>query len=90
MIALFITFLIFNYLYRLLVVRIENNTIIDHIPFLYGYMIIMYIIRGSGFDGFFVVQEGIIRPGRLSLTTPRRRSNRNTGIPIALIMPIML
>jgi hypothetical protein len=32
----------------------------------------------------------IIRPGRLSRTTERRRSNRDTLIPAAVIMAIML
>jgi len=54
LIAILLFFVIFNYLYRLLLIKITNNTIIDFLPLLYGYMILIYIIRGNGFDAFFV------------------------------------
>lgn len=51
---IFLFFIVSNFLYRKLLESLNNYHILNKIYLLYAYTIFLYLVRGSGFDIFFI------------------------------------
>lgn len=54
LIALFIFYILFNKVYHSLVFKVIDQTIINHVAMLYAYMLFLFLLRGAGFDLYFL------------------------------------
>lgn len=54
LVLLFLFYLIFNKAYYSIISKIRDNTIINQIALLYAYMLFLFLLRGSGFDLYFL------------------------------------
>lgn len=54
LIFLFFFYTIFNNIYKIIVSKVRDHTIINHIALLYAYMLFLFLLRGAGFDLYFL------------------------------------